>query len=164
MPQHQTLRVNVSDEATLDAWAHVWAKTAQAPLWFGLQGPLGAGKTTFVRAVLRHLGITQPITSPTYPLMNTYEQPHGSPVVHADWYRLNDEAELEAIGWRDVMSEATLGFVEWPERIPHVAEALCDITCLWTHEGMQRTMLCTAHTQGGMRCLNGVKALWDVAS
>lgn len=166
MPQHplNSIEATVSQETHLVVWAQAWAQTMQAPLWVGLEGPLGAGKTTFVRALLRHLGVTQPITSPTYPLLNTYTRPNGQPVVHADWYRLHDEGDLENIGWRDLLTSETLGFVEWPDRLPHAAQALCDIRCVWNHENGQRTVRCTAHTQGGNLCLDGVKALWDAAS
>jgi len=80
-----------------------------------LSGDLGAGKTTFVRGYLKALGITRPVRSPTYTLVELY--PLGAmTVVHVDLYRVRDAGELEALGLRDWAQQGHLWFVEWPER------------------------------------------------
>ncbi|MBN8614180.1 MAG: tRNA (adenosine(37)-N6)-threonylcarbamoyltransferase complex ATPase subunit type 1 TsaE [Deltaproteobacteria bacterium] len=80
-----------------------------------LEGPLGAGKTFFVRGVCRALGVPSrlPIQSPTFALVNEHEG--RLPIVHADLYRLTDASELDEIGLRDLLVES-VGFVEWGER------------------------------------------------
>jgi tRNA threonylcarbamoyladenosine biosynthesis protein TsaE len=80
-----------------------------------LEGPLGAGKTTLVRGLLRALGVTGTIRSPTYTLLEPYE-PGGRSVVHLDLYRLADPRELESLGLRDYPRERCWWLVEWPER------------------------------------------------
>ncbi len=80
-----------------------------------LTGPLGAGKSSFARALLRSLGVTGPIKSPTYTLVEPYQTSIGN-VLHLDLYRLSDGAELEFLGLREALSEARLSLIEWPER------------------------------------------------
>lgn len=84
-----------------------------------LQGPLGAGKTTVARGLLRALGVGGAIRSPTYTLLEPYELPGSPPgrlLVHLDLYRLNDASELEPLGLRDYPPERCWWLIEWPER------------------------------------------------
>lgn len=80
-----------------------------------IHGELGAGKTTLVRGMLRGLGATGPIKSPTYTLIEPYALGHLC-VYHIDLYRLNEPSELEYTGLRDHLDDAALFVVEWPER------------------------------------------------
>jgi tRNA threonylcarbamoyladenosine biosynthesis protein TsaE len=77
-----------------------------------VSGELGAGKTTFVRGAARALGVTRPVTSPTFTLGHVYEAP--VPVAHLDLYRLG---ELGAEDWAalEPYFDGTIAFVEWPE-------------------------------------------------
>jgi tRNA threonylcarbamoyladenosine biosynthesis protein TsaE len=91
----------------------------RAPLVVELSGDLGTGKSTFARGVLRALGVTGPIKSPSYTLLETYELPPGNPsltAVHLDLYRLNDPEELEHLGLADYHRPGYLWLVEWPEK------------------------------------------------
>jgi tRNA threonylcarbamoyladenosine biosynthesis protein TsaE len=97
-----------------------------APLLVELSGDLGTGKSTFARGVLRGLGATGPIKSPSYTLLETYELPPARPsltVIHLDLYRLNDPEELENLGLDDFYRAGFLWLIEWPERgagrLPH---------------------------------------------
>lgn len=80
-----------------------------------LIGDLGAGKTTLVRGLLRSLGVTGAIRSPTYTLLEPYETASRH-VLHIDLYRLLDPLELENLGLADFPPAETLWLVEWPER------------------------------------------------
>lgn len=80
-----------------------------------LSGELGAGKSTFARGVLRALGATGSIKSPSYTLIETYELPRVF-AVHLDLYRLVDPAELEHLGLPDYHRPGALWLIEWPER------------------------------------------------
>lgn len=80
-----------------------------------LQGPLGAGKTTLVRALLKAAGFTGKVKSPTFTLVETYAVERFA-VVHFDLYRLADPEELEWIGFRDYLQADTVYFIEWPEK------------------------------------------------
>jgi len=80
-----------------------------------LTGDLGAGKTTLARGFLHAAGITGPIRSPTYTLLEAYETGLGT-VVHLDLYRLRDPAELDQLGLRDLALPGHLWLIEWAEK------------------------------------------------
>jgi tRNA threonylcarbamoyladenosine biosynthesis protein TsaE len=81
-----------------------------------LHGPLGAGKTTFVRLLLRALGVEGRIKSPSYAVMEPYELPAGGVASHFDFYRFGDPREWEDAGFRDVFAAPGLKLCEWPEK------------------------------------------------
>lgn len=81
-----------------------------------LHGPLGAGKTTFVRLLLRALGVEGRIKSPSYAVMESYELGAGSTASHFDFYRFGDPREWEDAGFRDVFAAPGLKLCEWPEK------------------------------------------------
>ncbi len=79
-------------------------------------GDLGAGKTRFTRGIARGLGITQPVTSPTYTIVNEYLS--GTlPLFHFDMYRLRSSEELWDIGWEDYLLRGGVCAVEWSENV-----------------------------------------------
>ena len=81
----------------------------------GLRGELGAGKSTVARALLRALGVTGPIKSPTYTLIEQYPVAGGE-ALHLDLYRIADAAELDFLGLADLAGQARCWLIEWPER------------------------------------------------
>jgi tRNA threonylcarbamoyladenosine biosynthesis protein TsaE len=81
-----------------------------------LLGPLGAGKTTFVRHLLRALGAQGRVKSPTYTVMEPYTLADGGAAAHFDFYRFNDPREWLDAGFRDVFSRPGLKLAEWPEQ------------------------------------------------
>jgi tRNA threonylcarbamoyladenosine biosynthesis protein TsaE len=87
-----------------------------------LQGPLGAGKTTFVQGIARGVGVpaSRHVASPTFALVN--EHPGRVPLVHADLYRIADPRELDELGLRDAFDRAAVA-IEWLDRFPDAAPA-----------------------------------------
>ncbi|MBV8034922.1 MAG: tRNA (adenosine(37)-N6)-threonylcarbamoyltransferase complex ATPase subunit type 1 TsaE [Pelomonas sp.] len=81
-----------------------------------LHGPLGAGKTTFVRLLLRALGVEGRIKSPSYAVMESYGLAGGGSASHFDFYRFGDPREWEDAGFRDVFAAPGLKLCEWPEK------------------------------------------------
>jgi len=82
-----------------------------------LTGTLGAGKTTLARGVLRGLGFTEDVPSPTFAIVQQYESPEVSlPLAHADFYRIEDPGEIHELGLDDYLIDGAL-LAEWPDRL-----------------------------------------------
>lgn len=81
-----------------------------------LRGELGAGKTSFARALLTALGVGERIKSPTYSLVEGYQTKDGRPAWHLDLYRIADPGELEWLGLDALAESSAVVLVEWPER------------------------------------------------
>jgi len=104
------------DEAACAAWATALAgRPGLRDAFVELHGPLGAGKTTFVRHLLRALGVGGRIKSPTYAVVETYALP-GLAISHFDFYRFDDPREWEDAGFREVFAAPGLKLAEWPEK------------------------------------------------
>lgn len=81
-------------------------------------GELGAGKTTFIQAICRNLGITVEVNSPTFSLVNEYFTPEGDSVFHFDFYRIETPEELYDMGYEEYFYSGSLCLIEWPEKAP----------------------------------------------
>lgn len=101
------------EQATLAYGAALCERLEAADVVF-LHGDLGAGKTTLVKGILRGLGHTGSVKSPTYTLLEPYELPTIT-VYHFDFYRIADSRELEFVGIDELMDSVALKLVEWPE-------------------------------------------------
>jgi tRNA threonylcarbamoyladenosine biosynthesis protein TsaE len=114
------------DEAATEAFALFLAKQAAiGGALIELHGDLGAGKTTFVRHLLKGLGVEGRIKSPTYAVVEPYTVMRTKPgsalqselnIWHFDFYRFNDPREWEEAGFRDIFASAGLKLVEWPDK------------------------------------------------
>ena len=102
------------DEAALDAAARALGAGLPPGAVVWLEGELGAGKTTFARALARALGVTGPTPSPTYALVHHYEGRRG-PIYHVDCYRLSRPDDARDLDWDTLRSGDAL-LIEWPER------------------------------------------------
>jgi tRNA threonylcarbamoyladenosine biosynthesis protein TsaE len=85
-----------------------------------LHGEMGAGKTTFVHAICHALGVAEPVSSPTYSIINQYTSANGEIIYHIDLYRLRDEEEALQAGVEDCLYAGGWCFVEWPEKAPAI--------------------------------------------
>jgi tRNA threonylcarbamoyladenosine biosynthesis protein TsaE len=119
-PILETRRETWPDEAACAARAQRLAsRAALRDAFVELQGPLGAGKTTFVRHLLHALGVAGRIKSPSYAVVEPYDLPSGGsgsdPAWHFDFYRFGDEHEWQDAGLRDIFAGPGLKLVEWPQ-------------------------------------------------
>lgn len=87
---------------------------------FALYGAMGAGKTTFIKAVCEELGVEETITSPTFAIVNEYKDGEGDSIYHFDFYRINKLEEAFDFGYEDYFYSGSLCFIEWPELVESI--------------------------------------------
>lgn len=106
-------------DATREAGRRLGALLRERDVVLGLVGPLGAGKTLFVKGLAEGLGIDPgQVASPTFVIASEYPLASGRRLVHVDCYRIGSAAELEAAGWLDWLAPGSVLAVEWPDRLP----------------------------------------------
>ena len=120
-----------------------------------VRGALGAGKTTLVRGLLRGLGHTGAVRSPTFTLVESYVL-NGQTVHHFDLYRLQDPEELEFLGIRDYLDKDNVCIVEWPERAGALLPAP-DLDVMIEPAEMGRTVQLEAHSRAAETLLGGLR-------
>ena len=109
------LKQMTHSEAETEAFGRTIAKMLPVPSVVCLYGELGAGKTAFVRGLAAGMGITAPVSSPTFTIVNEYS---GDPeLIHFDMYRLHSSDELFDIGWEDYLNRDAICAVEWSENV-----------------------------------------------
>ncbi|MFN3782509.1 MAG: tRNA (adenosine(37)-N6)-threonylcarbamoyltransferase complex ATPase subunit type 1 TsaE [Spirosomataceae bacterium] len=95
------------------------SKFQSVPVWL-FEGEMGAGKTTFIRALCTALGVSDTVQSPTFGLVNEYSTHEGETLYHFDCYRLENPSEALDLGIDEYLYSGNLCFIEWPSRIePH---------------------------------------------
>ena len=139
------------DEPALCALATRLARHLRIGGVIYLSGELGAGKSTFARALLGALGVQSRIKSPTYSLIESYFVDHLA-VHHLDLYRIADPGELEWLGLADLVAEPYLLLVEWPERAG-AALPPPDLTVQLAHSGDVRDATLSASSTRGLEWL-----------
>jgi len=103
-------------EPELVRWGIRIGREVSGPIFLGLKGPLGAGKSVLARSVARGAGVEGPVPSPTFNLLFKYSTARAFPLLHMDLYRLVSEDELWDLGWEEIGGSAEVALVEWPER------------------------------------------------
>jgi len=164
-PVRSTLHLSANSEADTATLAQALAShPALGQLLLTLEGGLGAGKTTFVRHLLRALGVQGRIKSPTYALTEPYELPpsavwpDGLRVTHCDFYRFTDPREWEDAGLRDLFAEPGLKLVEWAD---HAAGVLPPADLHLRIERVdedRRELHLSAHSDTGLALLEHARA------
>jgi tRNA threonylcarbamoyladenosine biosynthesis protein TsaE len=148
--------VNLADEAATVALAGRLAPALQFPLVVYLRGDLGAGKTTFARALIQAMGFEGRVKSPSYGLLETYSVP-AADVLHLDLYRIEHPEELEYLAIRDYLQARALLLVEWPERGTGGLPAP-DLELEFGETDGKRWMAASAPSDSG----NTVRKKWDL--
>ncbi|MFA7583803.1 MAG: tRNA (adenosine(37)-N6)-threonylcarbamoyltransferase complex ATPase subunit type 1 TsaE [Proteiniphilum sp.] len=103
---------------------------------FAFYGSMGAGKTTFIKALCEEMGVTETVSSPTFAIINEYRDKTGTPLFHFDFYRINKLEEAFDFGYEDYFYSGNLCFIEWPELVESILpENAVKITIRVTNEG-----------------------------
>lgn len=92
---------------------------------FAFYGKMGAGKTTFIKAICEELGVEDTINSPTFAIVNEYRSGSGELIYHFDFYRINKIEEVYDFGYEDYFFSGALCFIEWPELIEELLPGDC---------------------------------------
>ncbi|MDH4234185.1 MAG: tRNA (adenosine(37)-N6)-threonylcarbamoyltransferase complex ATPase subunit type 1 TsaE [Gallionella sp.] len=143
--------IHLADESATIALAQRLATRLKPGMVIYLHGDLGAGKTSLVRGVLNALGYEGRVKSPTYTLVEPYHI-SGLDLRHFDLYRLHDEDEWEAAGFRDEFDGHNIFFIEWPGKAPGlIPQADVEISFEILNQG--RKVEIHANTEMGRQCL-----------
>ncbi len=114
------MKIEIPSLNDLDSAAKQFVDAIGNRTVFAFYGKMGAGKTTFIRAVCEALGVQDVINSPTFAIVNEYLSGDGEPIYHFDFYRIKKEQEALDIGYEDYVYSGNLCFMEWPELIENL--------------------------------------------
>lgn len=84
---------------------------------FAFQGPMGSGKTTFIKTICRELGVEDLVNSPSFPIVNHYVNKQNEDIYHFDFYRIKTPGEAYDMGYEDYLYSGSYCLIEWPEKI-----------------------------------------------
>lgn len=110
-----------------------------------LEGEMGAGKTTLVRAIGRVLKVSDTMSSPTFSIVNEYHTTGGGNIYHFDFYRIKNEAEAYDVGTEEYFYSGSYCFVEWPERIPSLLPEAHVYVKIFATDSSHRTIEISLH-------------------
>jgi tRNA threonylcarbamoyladenosine biosynthesis protein TsaE len=140
-------------------FATTLAKFIKPPLVITFSGEIGMGKTTLIRSLLRSLGVSSAIKSPTFSLLESYDLGRMQ-LHHFDLYRIQDETELDYIGFRDYFGVSDVCCVEWPNRAEkYLADV--DLAFKLVRKGEGRDMQVDALTPAGNTLLAGLAGSYE---
>ncbi len=108
-------------------------------------GDRGAGKTTLIKEICKHLGVTDVMSSPTFSIINEYETIGRLKIFHFDFYRIKKEEEAIDIGTEDYFYSGNYCFVEWPERVPNLIPDQYTVIKIETIDSDTRTISMKRH-------------------
>lgn len=111
------MKIKIESLNTIDAAAIEFIRAMGDNTVFAFRGEMGAGKTTFIKAICENLGVSDTINSPTFAIVNEYRSDSGELIYHFDFYRINKVEEAFDFGYEDYFYSGSLCFIEWPELI-----------------------------------------------
>ena len=112
------MEIRIPDLNSIDAAAAQFVENMGDRRIFAFYGKMGAGKTTFIRAVCRKLGVEEEVASPSFAIVNEYKsETSGRSIFHFDFYRIKRIEEVYDLGYEDYFYGGGLNFLEWPELV-----------------------------------------------
>ena len=114
------MEIRIATLNDLESAAQLFVGAMAGRTVFAFYGKMGAGKTTFIRAVCEGLGVKDVINSPTFAIVNEYLSGGGEPIYHFDFYRIKRLQEVLDMGYEDYVYSGALCLMEWPELIENL--------------------------------------------
>jgi tRNA threonylcarbamoyladenosine biosynthesis protein TsaE len=112
------MKIRIESLETINEAAHQFVQEMGDNTVFAFYGKMGAGKTTFIKAICEELGVSDTITSPTFAIVNEYRSDKGGELIyHFDFYRIKKLSEVYDMGYEDYFFSGALCFIEWPELV-----------------------------------------------
>ena len=109
--------ITIAEEASLGDAARAFLEAVGDRRHIAFHAPMGAGKTTLTAAICRELGVTDDVSSPTFSIINEYEDRRGEKIYHFDFYRIETEAQALDLGLDEYFDSGALCLMEWPENV-----------------------------------------------
>ncbi|WP_313260449.1 tRNA (adenosine(37)-N6)-threonylcarbamoyltransferase complex ATPase subunit type 1 TsaE [Sphingobacterium sp.] len=134
------MEYRVANTESLPAAAAWLIENAGDKRVFVFQAPMGAGKTTFIKAICAYLQVEDSTSSPTFSIVNEYHSENG-PIYHFDFYRLKSEQEAFDLGYEEYFYSGDYCFIEWPEKIPNLIPEDAAIVKIEVTEDQSRTII-----------------------
>lgn len=134
------MEYRVANTESLPAAAAWLIENAGDKRVFVFQAPMGAGKTTFIKAICAYLQVEDSTSSPTFSIVNEYHSENG-PIYHFDFYRLKSEQEAFDLGYEEYFYSGDYCFIEWPEKIPNLIPENAAVVKIEVTEDQSRTII-----------------------
>jgi tRNA threonylcarbamoyladenosine biosynthesis protein TsaE len=114
------MRIEITDLKNIRRAASTFLREMGNNKVFAFYGSMGAGKTTFIKALCEEMGVTETVSSPTFAIINEYRGKEGTPIFHFDFYRISKLEEAFDFGYEDYFYSGNLCFIEWPELVESI--------------------------------------------
>lgn len=134
------MEIHIDSLETIREAARQFIDAMEGRTIFALYGKMGVGKTTFTKALCEELGVQDVINSPTFAIVNEYEDGQGRPVYHFDFYRIKRLSEAYDIGFDEYLDSGNLCLIEWPELIEELLPEETVKVCIEEQEDGSRVV------------------------
>ena len=114
------MKIVINDIEQINAAARTFLRETKGHKVFAFYGTMGAGKTTFIKALCEELGVQETVASPTFAIINEYRDREGASLFHFDFYRIRKLEEAFDFGYEDYFYSGSRCFIEWPELVEEV--------------------------------------------